>query len=185
MINKIQKVEILTDELDEQINSFMIKISSSSLSEKSSIEMRGMLSISSDLERVADIIFKMSKDLERKQKNNIIFSDKQKSQLNTLANLVEEAIDIMITNLDKPVKDVSLDKAIEKELEINKYRSKLRKGDLKSVEDKHYDIKAGMVFRDIYSGYEKMGDHIINVTEAVLGLGIKDEEDLQTYEKGK
>jgi phosphate:Na+ symporter len=178
LVNKIQKYEILTDELDEQINAFMIKIAGSNLSEKSSVEMRGMLSVSNDLERVADIIFKISKDLERKQKNGVAFNDQQKNQLNTFSKIIDEAIDIMIDNLTKPVKDISMAKALEKEQEINKYRSKLRKADLKSVEGKHYDVKARIVYRDVYSGYEKIGDHLINVTEAVMGLGIKDEEDL-------
>ncbi len=185
LMNKIQKVEILTDELDEQINSFMIKVASSSLSEKSSIEMRGMLSISNDLERVADIIFRMSRDIERKHKNGIQFSQDQNDQLNKLSKLVEEALNIMISNLDKPVKEVQLVTALEKEQEINKFRGKLRKADLKAVENKNYDVKAGIVFREIYSGYEKIGDHLINVTEAILGLGLKDEEDLKSLEETK
>ncbi|MEQ9169299.1 MAG: Na/Pi cotransporter family protein [Fulvivirga sp.] len=183
LIGKIQKMEILTDELDEQINSFMIKISASSLSEKSSVEMRGMLSISNDLERVADIIFRMARDLERKHKSKIKFNDNQNEQLNKLATLVDEAVEIMLANLNKPTKEVHLAGALEKEQEINKYRSKLRKSDLKAVENKDYDVKAGIVFRDIYNGYEKIGDHLINVTEAILGLGIKDEEDLKELEE--
>lgn len=185
LMSKIQKIEILTDELDEQINSFMIKLSASGLSEKSSIEMRGMLSISNDLERVADIIFRMSRDLDRKHKNKIKFNDQQKEQLNALSKLVDEAINIMISNLNKPSKEVSLASALEKEQEINKLRGKLRKLDLKNVENKDYDVKAGIVFRDIYNGYEKIGDHLINVTEAILGLGIKDEEDLKSLEEVK
>jgi phosphate:Na+ symporter len=183
LMGKIQKMEILTDELDEQINSFMIKVASSNLSEKSSVEMRGMLSISNDLERVADIIFRMARDIERKHRNKIQFSDDQNEQLNKLSKMVDEAINIMISNLDKPIKEVQLASALEKEQEINKFRSKLRKGDLKAVENKNYDVKAGIAFRDIYNGYEKIGDHVINVTEAILGLGIKDEEDLKSIEE--
>jgi phosphate:Na+ symporter len=179
LLKKIEKTEGITDELEEQINAFMIKISSSSLSLTSSIEVRGMLSISSDLERVADIIFRMSKDIERKHDKKVVFDAQKIDQLNTMARKVDEAINIMINNLNKPVKEVSLNEAMEKEIEINKYRGKLRKNDLKSVENKSYDIKAGIVFRDLFSGYEKIGDHVINVTEAILGVGIKDEEDLK------
>ncbi len=179
LLKKIEKTEAITDELEEEINGFMIKISSASLSLKSSIEVRGILSISSDLERVADIIFRMSKDIERKHNKKVTFNAQQTEQLNTMASKVDEAINIMVTNLGKSSKEVTLDSALEKEIEINKFRGKLRKHDLKSVENKDYDIKAGIVFRDLFSGYEKIGDHVINVTEAVLGVGIKDEEDLR------
>lgn len=183
LVNKIQKMEQLTDEMEEQINAFMIKISSSSISEQSSIELRGMLSISHDLERVADIVFKMSKDMERKHKKGVKFSKNQRERLNALSTLVHEAVDIMLGNLQKPTKEVSMVSALAKEEEINKLRGKLRKEDLKMIEEKDYNIQAGIIYRDLFNGYEKLGDHIINVTEAVLGLGIKDEEDLFEVEK--
>lgn len=185
LVNKIQKMEQMTDEMEEQINSFMIKVSSSSISEQSSIELRGMLSISHDLERVADIVFKMSKDMERKHNKNVKFTKNQNERLNTLASLVHDAVDIMLDNLQKPTKSVSMDKALAKETEINKFRAKLRKEDLRMIEDSDYDIQAGIIYRDLFNGYEKLGDHIINVTEAVLGLGIKDEEDFYEMEKYK
>ncbi|HNP17898.1 MAG TPA: Na/Pi cotransporter family protein [Fulvivirga sp.] len=179
LLKKIEKTEAITDELEEEINGFMVKITSAGLSLKSSIEIRGILSISSDLERVADIILRMSKDIERQHNKKVTFSDHQIEQLNTLASMVDEAIEIMIDNLSKPSKLVTLDAAFAKELEINKFRSKLRKQDLKSVENENYDIKAGIVFRDLFNGYEKIGDHVINVTEAVLGLGIKDDDEMR------
>ncbi len=183
LMNKIQKMEELTDEMEEQINGFMIRVSAASLSEKSSIELRGMLSISHDLERIADIIFRMSKDIERKHKKEMKFEDGQINNLNSLAKLIDESIQIMLTNLEKPAHEVSITEALHKEDQINKYRSKLRKEDLKMVENKGYDIKAGIIYRDLFNGYEKIGDHAINVTEAILGQGIKDEEDLASAGK--
>lgn len=175
---KIQKFEDITDDLEEQINNFLVHISENGVSLKGSLEIRGLLSISNDLERIADIILRMSRDIERMHKNKIKLNDKQRNDLNELADLVRDAIKTMLDNLNKEPNEVTLSEAIENEEAINKRVKKLRKNHMKSVEEKGYDVKAGIIYRDLYNGYEKIGDHIINVTEGIVGETTKDEEDI-------
>lgn len=178
LTTKIQKFEDLTDDLEEQINNFLVRISENGVSLRGSLEIRGLLSISNDLERVADIILRMSKDIDRMHKNKIELSKEQRENLNHLAAKVDTAIDIMLSNLDKDAGSVTINEAREKEDDINKEVKKLRKGHMKSVENKGYDVKAGIIYRDLYNGYEKIGDHVINVTEGIIGEVHKDEEDV-------
>jgi len=178
LTTKIQKFEDLTDDLEEQINNFLVRISENGVSLRGSLEIRGLLSISNDLERVADIILRMSKDIDRMHKNKIVLNQDQRDNLNALAAKVDSAIDVMLENLDKDASAVTMADAREKEDEINHEVKKLRKGHMKSVEKKGYDVKAGIIYRDLYNGYEKIGDHVINVTEGIIGEVNKDEEDV-------
>ena len=84
--------------------------------------------------------------------------------------LLDQAFDIMIDNLNNTYNQVSTIKANDVESKINKFRNSLRKEHLKSIEQGDYKIESGMIYTDLYSSCEKMGDHIINVTEAITGI---------------
>jgi len=48
-------------------------------------------------------------------------------------------------------------------------RNELRAFNLTKLGDAEYNVEASMIFNNVYSSLEKVGDHIINVTEAVVG----------------
>ena len=48
-------------------------------------------------------------------------------------------------------------------------RNKLRRYNLDHIGKKDYDVRSAMVFNDLFSLLEKAGDHLINVTESVVG----------------
>jgi phosphate:Na+ symporter len=40
---------------------------------------------------------------------------------------------------------------------------------LKSIESGAYNVKSGLIYNDLFSSCEKIGDHVINVSEAMAG----------------
>lgn len=174
---KIAEYEAMTDEIEENIASFLVKISEQRLSEDGSIRVRSILSISTDLERIADIILRMSKDIERGNKQKLKFTGKQHENIDKLFTMVDQAFEIMLTHLEGPYGKIDITDAISLEEEINKLKSKLRKKHLKSTEQKEYDVKSGIIYKDLFVSAEKLGDHIINISEAVRGDFGKDDED--------
>ncbi|MEL7005114.1 MAG: Na/Pi cotransporter family protein, partial [Bacteroidota bacterium] len=152
LVQKISKLENLTDEMEVQIGDFMTKVSGNVLTSKSSIELRGILSIAGDLERIADIIYSMSRNIRRKYENKINFTEEQKIHLNEMSKLVGEAIDVMMANISTQDRGgLTIDEALKKEQEIDKFRKRLIKADLKDVENQTYDVKAGIVYRDLFN----------------------------------
>jgi len=176
--DKILEYESMTDEIEENIASFLVKISEQRLSEDSSITLRSLLSISTDLERVADIILRMSQDIHRGNKQNLKFTVKQHENVTKILHLIDQAFSVMKSNLEGPFGKVNIEQAIEIEKEINSLKSKLRKKHLKSTEQKEYDVKSGIIYKDLFFSAEKIGDHLINISEAVRGDFGKDDEDL-------
>ena len=71
---KIERYETMTDEIEENIASFLVKIAEQQMTEDASIKVRSILSISSDLERTADIILRMSKDIQIGNKKKLVSS---------------------------------------------------------------------------------------------------------------
>ena len=128
-----------------------------------------MLSAINDMERSADAMYQMSKTLERKIDEKIWFTPEQRDNLVELFLKVNEAIVIMQNNLDSSYESVQKDDAKKVEDEINQLRSKFRKQHLKSIEKGDYNIKAGLIFVDLISSAEKLGDHIYDVNSDVRG----------------
>ncbi len=176
---KIEEYETMTDEIEENIASYLVKISEQRLSEDSSIKIRSILSISTDLERIADIILRMSKDIERGNKQKLSFTEKQNENIAKIFGLLDEAFAIMRNNLEGSFGKVDISDAIAVEMKINDLKAKLRKKHLKATEQKEYDVKSGIIYKDLFFSAEKIGDHIINISEAVRGDFGKDDEDLE------
>ncbi len=170
LLKKIREYEEMTDRMELEISQYLMDVSASgTLSSDSALKVNGLLSVVNDLERVGDIFFQMSKDVERNYENEKTFKDKQIENILKMMDLVDEAIKIMSTNLESTHSDISLEPAMRVEFEINDYRNRLRKGQTKDIEKEKYDPKRDSLYKDIFHLCEKLGDHIINVSEAITG----------------
>lgn len=168
-MDKIQRYEQATDKMEVEIATFLAKIAEGNIREESSFRIRALLSINNDLERIADIFYQMSLLVERKHNGDIWFSDPHVEQLNEMFVLLDEALEIMNSNLNEDYSKVKIHAALNKEREINAKRNELRRDYLRSVEKGEYDVGSALIYSELIQSIEKVGDHVINVTEAVVG----------------
>ena len=108
-------------------------------------------------------------NIDRKNEFRIYFTPDQRANLLKMFDVVNKAMIEMEKNLESDYDIVSGEKAKVLELEINKLRDQLRKEHLKNTEKKQYNVQSGMIYNDLFSSLEKIGDHTVNVTEAILG----------------
>lgn len=170
LLSKIKRYEEMTDRMEEEITKYLMQVAADGrLSAKGSKQMTGLLSIVNDLERVGDIFYQMSKDVDRTIKSELKFKDDQILHLNEMMDLIDGALEIMVTNLDSRPYQIKLSVAIAKEREINQLRNQLRKAQMRDFDKSDYDPKRDGWYRDLFHLGEKLGDHIINVSEAITG----------------
>ena len=169
IIKKVKKYEEITDRIELEVADYLAKVSQGEMGTDTSIRIRGMLSMIGDLERIGDIYYQVSKTIESKHEKRIWFSPEHRQKLVNLANLVDEAFDIMMENLSENYSNVTIQKAIEKEKEINKLRNQIRKQHLEDIGSGKYDTVTATFYSNIFHSLEKVGDHIINVTEGLTG----------------
>ena len=169
MFNKIKKYEEITDRVEVEVANYLDKVSTQEISPEASSQIRSMLSITNDLERIGDIYYQMSKTIERKDDNKIYFLPEQRDNLNSILDKVEKAFTVMNTNLNAEYGHIIIDDAKKVEIEINRKRNDLRKSYLEQAEKGEFKFQPGIMYNDLFSSCEKIGDHIINVSEAVSG----------------
>lgn len=168
-IERINNYEEVTDRIEVEIIDYLQSVSEGELSDKGSARVRSMLSIAADLENIGDVMRKMSSIFEIKANEKAWFTPEQRENLAEMFEHVNKAFVIMQANLDRNYEDINLEAAGEEENFINKLRNKLRKKHLKSIEKGDYNIRAGMLYVDLFTYAEKLGDHIISVSEAGKG----------------
>lgn len=169
MFNKIKKYEEITDRVEVEVATYLDNVSTQEVSQEASSQIRSMLSITNDLERIGDIYYQMAKTIERKDDNKIYFLPEQRENLNNLLDAVDKAFNEMNANLNSEYGHISLENAKKYELEINQIRNNLRKSYLEQAEKGEFKFQPGIMYNDLFSSCEKVGDHIINVSEAVAG----------------
>lgn len=172
LIERITYYEEVTDRMHQEIISFLTKLSNNDVTEKTSEQIRGLLSACNDLESIGDVYYSMTLQLEKKSKDNVWFIQKQRDNINEFFGVLEEAYTEMISNLEKDKEKIDLTEAANIEGRIDKMRDKLRKKHLKSIEKQEYNYRSGLVYNSLFSGVEKVGDFVINISESVSGVNL-------------
>lgn len=167
--DKIAKYEEITDRVEIEVVTYLAKVSEGEMSEDTAFKIRSMNSIVNDLERIGDIFYQMSKALERKDELKAWFIPKQRESLFEMFKLVDKAFVIMVDNLDADWDSVLIEPAKAAEIKINRKRDEMRTEHLGDLGSSDFNMESGMVYSNLFSSCEKVGDHIMNVTEAVTG----------------
>ena len=168
LYQKIERYEDITDRVEVELINYLTKTSEGDLSEETSKRVRSMMEISSYLERIGDVFYQMSLILQRKEEDKIWFSPSQRESIQEMLKLVDKAFIIMIQNLEKNIENVSLTEAFKIEHKINNFRDQLRSKHFENIEKQEYNIKSGMIYSDLFFSCEKIGDHIMNITESLV-----------------
>ncbi|MBK8498818.1 MAG: Na/Pi cotransporter family protein [Flavobacteriales bacterium] len=169
LMEKLARSERITDRIEVEVGKYLTKTGAEVRNEEISARIRGMLAIVGDLERVGDIFFQMSKSMERKLDERLWFTPEQRQYLMGMLDLLDQAFAVMHANLEADDGRVNLDGAVEVEQRINAMRDQLRRLHLKSIEEGDYNVRSGLVYNDLFSSCENVGDHLINVSEALAG----------------
>lgn len=171
IFEQLQKMEDESDQVEVEIADYLTKVSESKLSTENSQRVRAMFKIVSEVESVADSVLNVAKAISRRNDQNITFPEELSNKLKHMFALVDESIIIMCANLNTEYTQVNAKKAYELEQAINDYRTILKQEHLLAIEEKRYDYSLGILYTDMFSECEKIGDYTINVTQAIKEIG--------------
>lgn len=164
---KIDKLEDESDVVEVEIADYLTKVSESKLSTENTQRIRAMFRVVSEIESIADSSLILAKAIARRNEQGIVFPENIDEKLQHMMAIVDESLTVMCGNLSQDYPNVKAKKAYEVEQTINDYRTILQQEHLTAIEEKEYDYATGIIYSDIFSECEKIGDHAINVTEAI------------------
>nr|WP_319400599.1 Na/Pi cotransporter family protein [uncultured Carboxylicivirga sp.] len=164
---RIEKYEGISDNVEVEIANYLAQVNQGRLSDLGRKRVRAMLKVVNDLESLGDSNYNLARSMVRMRNANIKFPDEIMKKIELMFSLVDEAVELMIKNLDDNSEMVNIEKANLIEMEINSYRNQLKVEHLDNIKNNVYSYEAGIIYNDIFSECEKLGDFVINVTEAL------------------
>ena len=166
---KLVKYEEISDRIEYEIATFLNAVSAEEVSEHTSTEIKAMYKIIGELESLGDSGESISRMLTRKNAHNKSFDVATIANLNAMVEMVDGAYDVMITNLKASFegKLSGIANAYEAEDRINDLRNTLRDAAIEEIEDNRTNYQTSVYYMDIVSELEKMGDFMINVSQAL------------------
>lgn len=165
--HRIEKYEAITDRMELEITKFLTKISEGDLSKEATQRISSMLRIIDNLESIGDAIYQLAMLRKTKRETAVHFDQTLNDNLSHMTDLVQHALDVMNNNLHGHYHLINLDAAYAAEQAINDYRDLLRTQHLEALRRGTYDYAIGTAYSGLYALYEKLGDYVINVSEAI------------------
>ena len=166
---KLIKYEEITDRIEYEIASYLNDVSKFELSNESGSRIKAMYKIIGEMESLGDSGEAIGRMLQRKNVHGKAFDENMLKRLDKMLDLVDAAYVAMIENLKKKYSSLTdISNAEDAEYNINEYRNALREEHIVNLESNTYNYQTGVFYMDVISELEKMGDFIINISQAEL-----------------
>ncbi len=165
---RLVKYEEVSDRIEYEIAQFLNALPEDSISEDTRTETKRMYKIIGELESLGDSGESISRILSRRNSRGKIFSDEQKAKIETMLVAVDKAYGIMIDNLRaEHFEPLGLRMATDCEIEINDLRNNIREEEIRKMETDGSNYQSSVYYLDTVSEIERMGDFIINISQAL------------------
>ena len=166
--DKLIKYEEITDRIEFEIATYLNEVSKNELSQESIELSKAMYKIIGEMESLGDSGEAIGRILKRRNAHGKTFDKPLLDRLNKMMDLVQKGYDVMVENLKNPhLKEIA--NAENCEYNINECRNHLREEHIVNIESNSYNYLTGVYYMDILSELEKIGDFLINVSQASKG----------------
>ena len=160
--------EDVTDTLQYEITSYLAALSTKELSEEMSAQLPVLLHTINDLERVGDHAVNIAEIAERKIEQKLSFSDSAYDEADQLRQEAEQMCDYII----KALEDNNIEaakSALVNEDNLNKMQIDFRRSHVQRMSEGVCSPETGLIFIDLVDNVEKVGDHLNNIAQGVIG----------------
>ncbi|PYZ95308.1 sodium-dependent phosphate transporter [Salipaludibacillus keqinensis] len=159
--------EDAVNNLDRKITDYLVKISTNSLTSADSRLHSMLMDTVRDIERVGDHMENIVELTEYQITNKVKMSDLAMEDLREMFSLTIDTLNEAIKALEDD-DFLAARSVVLKEEQIDKMERQLRKKHIIRLNEGSCDGSAGIVFVDMISNLERIGDHSVNIAEAVL-----------------
>jgi len=164
----VREIEDFVDSFQLEITSYLSTLSRRQLSDEVSIELPVLLHAVNDLERISDHAVNIVEIAERKIEQKQTFSEFALVEAGRLREEIETMFERIIEALEK--NDVAAARtALECEERLNDMQMEFRRSHVTRMGEGECSAEAGLIFIDLVDNVEKIGDHLTNIAQAIIG----------------
>ncbi|MEZ2648864.1 Na/Pi cotransporter family protein [Bacillus wiedmannii] len=166
--NMATQLEGAINNLDKKITEYLVLLSEKPLSPSDSEKHSVLAGVVGDIERVGDHVENLVELVDFQISNHVSLSDEALAELNEMLELtistLQDAVEAL-TNFDTELAQT----VIAKERKIDQMERVLRKRHVLRLNERSCSGDASIIFVDMVSNLERIGDHAVNIADGVLG----------------
>ena len=180
---EIRDEEGKVDIYEDMLGSYLVKLSSRSLSERDSIDATKLLHIIGDLERISDHSVNIVESAEEIKDKDISFSVYATAELKTLRGAIDEILDVTLDSyVNADYDKASLVEPLEQVVDYLRDQIKLRH--TVRLQKSLCSIELGFILSDILTNLERVSDHCSNVAGCMIEMSRHETLDIHNYLHG-
>ena len=171
LFTRIEKYEGISDNMELEIAKYLDSVSDAHLSDDTKAKIRAMLREISELESIGDACYNMARTISRKYNGKEDhFIEKQYDHIHQMMELTDQALAQMNRLMLGRKESFDINRSFNIEHEINNYRNQLKTQNITDVNNREYTYAVGTIYMDLINECEKLGDYVVNVVEARMGI---------------
>ena len=171
LYTRIEKYEGISDNMELEIAKYLESVSDAHLSDDTKAKIRAMLREISELESIGDACYNMARTISRKYNGKEDhFVEKQYDHIHQMMELTDQSLTQMNRLMGGRKESFDLNRTFNIEHEINNYRNQLKSQNITDVNNHEYTYAVGTIYMDLINECEKLGDYVVNVVEARMGI---------------
>ena len=175
---EIELIENQVDRFEDELGSYLVKLSSRNLSERESHTISVLLHCIGDFERISDHSLNIKEAADEMADKGLTFSDKAVEELKIFIDALREILSMAIHSFEQ--EDLEEAEMVEPlEEVIDQLNIEIKKRHIKRLREGKCTIELGFVLSDITTNFERVADHCSNIAVCLLQVS---ENGFETHE---
>jgi len=167
-LKMVAEKEEAVDAFQTEITRYLVELSQQAASSEVANELPVLLHTVNDIERVSDHAQNIAEIATRKVDQRETFSPAAAAEMDKMRAEVDKMFDEVLTGISQG--DLSAaERALEHEKALNYMQVELRRSHVQRLGEGTCSPIAGLIFVDFVDNMEKIGDHLTNIAQGILG----------------
>jgi len=168
-LSKWKRIENHLDDMQKEITSYLTRIYQSDVNESEAREISSLMRMTNNIEKIGDSVENIAKLTEKIIEDNLQFAQFTGDGLKTISEKVIIFIDLVTLGIHQPIENF-MKQAEEIGNMINVMIEEMRQDHISRLRSGECGLDQGLVFIDLLSIFEKIGDYCFNIAQAVAGI---------------
>ena len=177
---EIREAENTSDIYEDVLGSYLVKLSSRSMTEENSREVTKLLYMIGDFERISDHAVNLVMSAEEMNDKEITFTQKAEQELHVLYKAIDEIITLTgKAFIEKDMKNAYTVEPLEQVVDYLK--EQIRMHHIIRIQKVECTMELGFVLSDVLTNLERVSDHCSNIAGCLIEMTEHAALDLHDY----
>lgn len=168
-LGKWKQIENHLDATQKEITAYLTRIYQSEVNESEAKEISSLMRMTNNIERIGDSVENIAQLMEDYIENDLKFTPAAMTDIKKISGRVTEFLDLVSQGIQHHDENFMIE-ADSLENSIDHMREKMRQDHVSRLRSADCSLDPGLVFIDMLTNFEKIGDYCFNIAEAVTGL---------------